>query len=50
MPKKYLHPRTVRGETKGKTQEMLERGSRKRSFEVLGVRRWRAFVIDREEW
>jgi len=31
MPKKDLHPRTGRDETKGKTQERMERGSRKRS-------------------
>ena len=28
---KDLHPRTGRDETKGKTQERMERGSRKRS-------------------
>jgi len=28
---KDLHPRTGRGEAKGKTQERMERGSRKRS-------------------
>jgi hypothetical protein len=27
---KDLHPRTGRDETKGRTQEMMERGSRKR--------------------
>jgi hypothetical protein len=31
MPKKDLHPRTGSAETKGKTQERMERGSRKRS-------------------
>jgi hypothetical protein len=31
VPKKVLHPRIGRGETKGKTQERMERGSRKRS-------------------
>ena len=31
MPKKDLHSRTGRDEKKGKTQEMMERGSRKRS-------------------
>jgi hypothetical protein len=30
VPKKDLHPRTGREETKGKTQERMERGSRKR--------------------
>jgi len=29
MPKKDLHPRTGRDEKKGKTQEKMERGSRK---------------------
>jgi hypothetical protein len=31
VPKKDLHPRTGRDETKGKTQERIEKGSRKRS-------------------
>jgi len=31
MPKKNLHSRTGRDEKKGKTQEKMERGSRKRS-------------------
>ena len=31
MPIKDLHSRTGRNETKGKTQEQMERGSRKRS-------------------
>jgi len=31
MPKKDLHSRTGRDEEKGKTQEKMERGSRKRS-------------------
>ena len=31
MPKKDLHSRTGRDEKKGKTQERMERGSRKRS-------------------
>jgi len=31
MPKKDLHSRTGRDEKKGKTQEKMERGSRKRS-------------------
>jgi hypothetical protein len=31
MPKKVVTPRTGRDETKGKTQERMERGSRKRS-------------------
>ena len=30
MPKKDLHSRTGRDETKGKTHERMERGSRKR--------------------
>ena len=32
MPKKDLHSRTGRDETKWKTQEKMERGSRKISF------------------
>ena len=31
MPQKDLHSRTGRGEKKGKIQEKMERGSRKRS-------------------
>jgi len=31
MPQKDLHPSNGRDETKGKTQERMERGSRKRS-------------------
>jgi hypothetical protein len=31
MPKKDLHPRTGGYKTQGKTQERMERGSRKRS-------------------
>jgi hypothetical protein len=34
---------------KRKTQERMERRSRKRSSSV-GVRRWRELVIDREKW
>ena len=34
MPKKDLHLRTGRAETKGKTRERMERGSRKRSSSV----------------
>jgi hypothetical protein len=32
---KDLHPRTGRDETKGKTQERIERGNRKRDLQVL---------------
>jgi hypothetical protein len=49
MPKKDLHSRIGRDETKRKTQERMERRSRKRSSQVLGVRRWRELVIDREK-
>jgi hypothetical protein len=31
MPQKELHPRSGKDETKGKTQERMERGRRKRS-------------------
>jgi hypothetical protein len=44
-----LHSRTGRDETKRKTQERMERSSR-RDLQVLGVRRWRELVIDREKW
>ena len=50
MPKKDLHSRPGRDETKRKTQERMERRSRKRSSQVLGVRRWRGLVIDRDKW
>ena len=46
---KDLHPRTGRDETKGKTQERMERGSRKRSSSA-GSEKWRELVIDREKW
>jgi len=36
MPKKDLHSRNGTDETKGKTQEMMERGSRKRSPSARG--------------
>jgi hypothetical protein len=38
VPQKDLHPRTGRDETKGKTQERMERGSRKR-FSSAGSER-----------
>jgi hypothetical protein len=34
---------------KRKTQERMERRSRKK-LQVLGVRRWRELVTDREKW
>jgi len=46
---KDLHPRTGRDETNGKTQETMERGV-ERDLQVLGVRRWRELVIDRDKW
>jgi len=45
---KDLHSRTGRDKTKRKTQERIER--RKRDLQVLGVRRWRELVINREKW
>jgi len=47
MPKN-LHPRTGRDETKGKTQERMERGSRKRSSSAGSEKMER--VGDREKW
>ena len=44
---KDLHARPGRDEKKGKTQERMERGSRK-DLQVLGVRRWRELVADRK--
>jgi hypothetical protein len=42
---KHLHSRTGWDETKGKTQERMER-----DLHVLGVRRWREIVMDRDKW
>ena len=39
---KDLHPRTGRDETKGKTQERMERGSRKRSSSARNEKMERA--------
>jgi hypothetical protein len=46
MPKKDLHSRTGRDETKRKTQERW-REEVERDLQVLGVRRWKELVIDR---
>ena len=46
---KDLHSRTGRDETKRKTQKRMERRSGK-ALQVLGVRRWRELVIDRDKW
>ena len=49
MPKKiFLHPRTGRDETKGKTQERMERGSRKKSSSAGNEKMERAG--DRKKW
>jgi hypothetical protein len=48
MPKKNLHPRTGSDETKRKTQERMERSSRKRSSSVGSKKMER--VGDREKW
>jgi len=44
---KDLHSSTGREETKRKTQERMEEEV-ERDLQVLGVRRWRELVIDRE--
>jgi hypothetical protein len=49
MPKKDLHSKTGKNETKRTTQEKMKRRSGKR-FQVLEVRRWRELVIDRDKW
>jgi len=49
MPKKDLHSRTGRDETKRKTQERMDRRSRKRSSSAGGEKMERV-VIDREKW
>jgi len=48
IPKKDLHSRTGGDEIKGKTQERMQRRSRKRSSSD-GSERWRELVIDREK-
>jgi len=45
MPKKDLHSRTGRDEKKGKTQEKIERGSRKRSSSAGSEK-----MADRKKW
>ena len=47
MPKKDLHSRTGMDETKGKSQERMERGSRKRSSSARSDKMER--VGDRQE-
>jgi hypothetical protein len=47
---KDLQSRTGRDETKGKAQERMERRSRKKDLQVLGVRRWRELVTYRTIW
>jgi hypothetical protein len=42
---KDLRSRTGRDETKRKTHERMER-----DLQVLGMRRWREVVIDRDKW
>jgi len=49
MPQKDVHSRTGRDEKEEKTQEKMERGS-KRGLQVLGVRRWSELVADRKKW
>jgi len=49
MNKKGLHSRTGRDEKKGKTQEKMERGSRKRSSSA-GSEKMRELVADRKKW
>jgi len=46
---KDLHSRTGRDEKKGKTQEKMERGGRKRSSSA-GSEKWRELVADRKKW
>ena len=46
---KDLHSRTGRDEKKGKTQEKMERGSRKRSSSA-GSEKRRELVADRKKW
>jgi hypothetical protein len=48
MPKKDLHSRTGRDETKRKTKGWREEVER--DLQVLGVRRKREFVIERDKW
>jgi hypothetical protein len=45
---KDLHSRTGRDETKRNTQEKW-REEEERDLQVLGVRRWRELVVDRDK-
>jgi len=47
---KDLHSRTGRDETKRKKPRKGWREEVKRDLQVLGVRRWRELVIDRDKW
>ena len=47
---KDLHSRTGRDEKKGKTQEKMERGSRKRSSGAGSEKMERELVADRKKW
>jgi hypothetical protein len=50
MPKKDIHSRTGRDETKRKTQERIKRRSRKRSSSDGSEKMERELMIDREKW
>jgi hypothetical protein len=50
MPQKDIHSRTGRDETKRKTQERMERRSRKRSSSDGSEKMERVLVTDREKW
>ena len=49
MPKKDVHSRNGRDETKGKTQERMERGSRQRSSCDGSEKMERELVTDRKK-
>jgi hypothetical protein len=49
MRKKIFTQELEGSRRRGKTQEKMGRGSRKRSSR-LGVRRWRELVTDRKKW
>ena len=50
MLKKFFTQELEGSRRRGKTQEKMERGSRKRSSSAGGVRRWRELVADRKKW
>jgi hypothetical protein len=49
MPKNIFTQELEGTRRRGRPREKMERRSRKRDLQVMGVRRWRELVIDREK-